>query len=560
MYPDRFGPYVLVQPLGEGGMGKVALALCDDGGRERICVVKRLHAKYLKDPRYRQRFDDEAALSRRLSHPNLVDTLAAGEVDGEPFIAQGFVDGRDLSEFIGRIRSQRIQVPVSLWIHIVHQVAQGLAYAHDFENLGLVHRDINPPNIRIGFSGEVKLLDFGLAKWKDKSSQTVQGSLLGKTAYISPEQLKNEPPDRRSDLYVLGIVLWELLAGQLFGTVLKDGRLVYAEGDRSALARLFSPVVVPPSQFAPSVTAALDDVVVKSLALAPADRYQTAAELADALAEFLPADFVPAKKLAELMRLGFASEIETKSRQAMIDAGRALLLRAPAVDLAEAKQEEIGNSSSTQTERKRHRPWAKMAILLGAVSLAVVFWIRQRPVPSKAPASPPPTPLVAAHAPVADKPLPTPSPSPAEPPPVQRPPQPVPAKTSTWKPSEGFHTFPRSGSAEQSPATPTRTRLVAAHPAQRPSALSQAALVQQAKDSFSEGNLDQAMRFAQDALAERADADAWIVVGNVAFKRRAYGDAAKAYAEVLRLQPENEKILKRRQMAQKLAAGAETTQ
>jgi cytochrome c-type biogenesis protein CcmH/NrfG len=84
--------------------------------------------------------------------------------------------------------------------------------------------------------------------------------------------------------------------------------------------------------------------------------------------------------------------------------------------------------------------------------------------------------------------------------------------------------------------------------------------VQQAKDSFSEGNLDQAMRFAQDALAERADADAWIVVGNVAFKRRAYGDAAKAYAEVLRLQPENEKILKRRQMAQKLAAGAETTQ
>ena len=258
MYPDRFGPYVLVQPLGEGGMGKVALALCDDGGRERICVVKRLHAKYLKDPRYRQRFDDEAALSRRLSHPNLVDTLAAGEVDGEPFIAQGFVDGRDLSEFIGRIRSQRIQVPVSLWIHIVHQVAQGLAYAHDFENLGLVHRDINPPNIRIGFSGEVKLLDFGLAKWKDKSSQTVQGSLLGKTAYISPEQLKNEPPDRRSDLYVLGIVLWELLAGQLFGTVLKDGRLVYAEGDRSALARLFSPVVVPPSQFAPSVTVALE--------------------------------------------------------------------------------------------------------------------------------------------------------------------------------------------------------------------------------------------------------------------------------------------------------------
>jgi eukaryotic-like serine/threonine-protein kinase len=532
MYPDRFGPYVLLQPLGEGGMGKVALALRDDGGRERLCVVKRLHAKYLKDPQRRQRFDDEAAISRRLSHPNLVDTLAAGEVDGEPFIAQGFVDGRDLSEFIGRIRSQRIQVPVSLWVHIVHQIAQGLRYAHDFEDLGLVHRDINPPNIRIGFSGEVKLLDFGLAKWKDKSSQTVQGSLLGKTAYISPEQLKNEPPDRRSDLYVLGIVLWELLAGQFFGTVLKNGRPVYAEGDRSALARLFSPVVMPPSQFAPAVTAALDDVVVKCLALDPADRYQTATELADALAEFLPTDFVPAKKLAELMRLGFASEIETKSRQAMIDAGRALLLRTSDVDFAEKKQEEIGSRSSTQAGSGRlgYRSWAKTAILLSAVSLGVALWIRVRPAPPQAPAPSPPMPLVAVHVLDSDKPLPAPSPSTAEPPPVQRPRQPAPAKPS------------------------------AEHPAPKPSAPSQAALVQQAKDSFSEGNLDRAMRLAKEALAESADADAWIVVGNVAFKRRVYGDAAKAYAEALRLQPENEKILNRHQMAQKLAAGAETTQ
>ena len=531
MYPERFGPFVLVQPLGEGGMGKVALALWDGGGRERLCVVKRLHAKYLKDRRHRQRFDDEAVISRRLSHPNLVDTLAAGEVDGEPFLAQSFVDGRDLSEFIDRIRSQRIQVPVSLWIHIVHQIAQGLAYAHDFENLGLVHRDINPPNIRIGFSGEVKLLDFGLAKWKDKSSQTVQGSLLGKTAYISPEQLKNEPPDRRSDLYVLGIVLWELLAGQLFGTVLKDGRPVYAEGDRAALARLFSPVVMPPSQFAPSVTATLDDVVVKSLALATADRFQTAAEFANALARYLPMDFVPSEKLAELMRLGFDSEIETKTRQAMIDAGR-VLLRAPVVDSAETKQEEIGSRSSARTERKRlgYRPWATLAILLvGAVSLGVAFWIRERPAPRPTPASPSPAPMAVARAPVADMPPPPSSPLAEEQPRVQRPRQTPPTKMPTDQ------------------------------PVSRPPVLSQAALVQQAKDSFSDGNLDQAMRLAKEALAESADADAWIVVGNVAFKRRAYGDAANAYTEALKLQPENEKILKRRQMAQKLAASAETT-
>ena len=532
MYPCRFGPYVLLQPLGEGGMGRVALALGVQSGQERLCVVKRLHARFLKDPQHRKRFDDEAAISRRLSHPNLIDTFAAGEVDGEPFIAQAFVDGRDLSEFVGRTRSQKMEVPGGLWIYIVHQLTQGLAYAHDFENLGLVHRDINPPNIRLSFSGEVKLLDFGLAKWKDKSSQTVQGSLVGKTAYISPEQLKSEPPDRRSDLYVLGVVLWEVLAGHPFGTVLVDGRPAYAEGERAALARLFSPVVQAPSLFVPSVNDALDKVVLKSVAPDPAERFQTAAEMGAALAEFVPTDYAPAAKLAELMHLGFASEMERKSREATIEAGRALLR----VEGASAAQQADGVSASAAREplagpQFRRWKWVVLAFL-AALAVGITVWVKVQRAASPAPtrATPRPEPRVAA--PLAQ------SPSP-----------PIPGR------GEGTAAIPRARQSQ-----PVRVSAEHAEPrtsAQtQPSGETQASLVQQAKEAFSAGELDRATRMAREALVRGANADAWIVIGNVSFKRRAYGEAARAYQEALRLRPDDERILRRRDMALKLEANS----
>lgn len=538
MYPYRFGPYVLLQPLGEGGMGKVALALVADERKEQLCVVKRLHARYLKDGEHRKRFDDEAAISRRLSHPNLVDTLAAGEVNGEPFIAQGFVDGRDLSEFIGRSRSQKIQVPTVLWLHIVREVAQGLAYAHDFEGLELVHRDINPPNIRISFSGEVKLLDFGLAKWKDKSSQTVEGSLLGKTAYIAPEQLKNERPDRRSDIFVLGIVLWELLTGQPFGTILKDGRPTYADDERAALARLFSPIVVPPSRFATTVGADLDKVVLKALAEVPSDRYQTAGEFAAALGKFVPHDFAATEKLAGLMRFGFASEVETKHRRAMIEAARRL--SPPAIDVGP----EQGAEGMITHSSFGHRRQGKVFLLLGCLACLVTgggLLIARR------------------HAPGEQQPL----VQPAEPPPrsLERPPvvapraveqaaQPAPAPTTEPEPPS------RIRRAVAPPTKAERSRELS--PRETPPA-SRGDLSYQAKEAFSAGDLDRAARLANEAIALGADADAWVVIGNVDFKRRAYAEASKAYAQALKLRPDNSAIAKRRQMALKLAAEANTT-
>jgi eukaryotic-like serine/threonine-protein kinase len=540
MYPCRFGSYVILQPLGEGGMGRVALALSTEGGRERLCVVKRLHARFLKNAEHLKRFDDEAAISRRLSHANLVDTFAVGQVEGEPFIAQAFVDGRDLSEFVSRTRSQKIQVPLELWIYVVRQVAQGLAYAHDFEKLGLIHRDINPPNIRLGFSGEVKLIDFGLAKWKDKSSETVKGSLLGKTAYIAPEQLKSDPLDRRSDLYVLGVVLWELLAGHLFGTILKNGQPVYADGDRAALARLFSPVTLPPSSFNPSVPDELDSVVLKAVAPKPGDRYQTAAEFGAELAGFLPIRFDPAAKLVELMRLGFASEVETKGRQAMIEAGRALL--GTTVEQADKKPTESETAPSQErkplaTASSRTKKVATL-ILLVALPLGIAVWVVMRPS-----GRPQATQIVQHQAPAV----------PAVPVPAAAPVEPLPnaaiKNPQTSPPVE-----------KDKPAALPRVRqtgsvkIPAAEPVPMTSGPTKASLVEKAKNAFVEGNPELALRLANEVLAQGADADAWMVIGNVHFRRRSYVEAQKAYGRALELQPNNEKIKRRLRMAQEVAA------
>lgn len=340
-FPERFGPYVLLRSLGRGGMGTVALAMFGSADAEKLCVVKRLLPEYRSRADFVRRFHDEAVLARRLSHGNLVETYAVGEIDGEPFIAQAFIEGHDLSEATLRAEEKGESISVPLAVYIVRELARGLAFAHDFENLKLVHRDINPPNVRLTYGGEVKLLDFGLATSLLKRQMTEPGSQWGKAAYMAPEQMRDGAIDRRADIYVLGMLLWELLTGDR----------THGHGDNPAapedfaatLARMVLHELPPASSRNPEVPAALDKVIGKAAAPDREGRFASAGDFRTALMPFLPSGFDAEAALSTLLQRLFKREREKIERDQLVEEARHLLSAPPPpAARPEALEETIG--------------------------------------------------------------------------------------------------------------------------------------------------------------------------------------------------------------------------
>jgi serine/threonine protein kinase len=279
-FPRRFGPYVLIKPLARGGMGALYLALSGEKGLEKLCVLKTA-LPHLLGQGYGQRFRDEASVVVRLSHGNLVTVFDAGQVDGEIFIAMDFVDGKDLRAVWNRCAQKGVAFPVDIAVHVVKELSRGLGYVHGLKGLGLVHRDISPPNVLVSYTGEVKITDFGLAWSTLKLEKTGPGIIFGKVSYMAPEQARGEPIDGRVDIYATGIILWELLTGrQLFPAPAGSGT------DDEVLETVRKPAIQPPSSRAARVPRELDAIVMKALHPEPAQRYQTGEELRAALAAF----------------------------------------------------------------------------------------------------------------------------------------------------------------------------------------------------------------------------------------------------------------------------------
>jgi serine/threonine protein kinase len=264
-YPKKFGKYHLLGPLAQGGMGALYLAVGGDRGLERLMVIKTV-LPHLADAEYVARFRDEAKVVVKLSHGNLIPVFDAGLVGGELFLAMDFVEGRDLRAVWNRCAKKQVAFPIDVAVYIVKELCRGLAYAHAFPDLHLVHRDISPPNILVSYTGEVKLTDFGLASSTLKIEKTAPGIIYGKVAYMSPEQARGEKLDGRSDMYAAAIVLWELLTG----------RQLYPPGKdqpQDLLARAKNPEPMRPSKRAPRVPAELDEICLKALAPSRDDRY-----------------------------------------------------------------------------------------------------------------------------------------------------------------------------------------------------------------------------------------------------------------------------------------------
>src|SRR3954468_11819144 len=307
--PVPFGKYTLLERINVGGMAEVFKAKAFGvEGFERLVAVKRILPNIAEDEEFITMFIDEAKIAVQLQHANIAQIFDLGKVDDSYFIALEYVNGRDLRSIFDRMRSRGEALPIALACHVMMQVCEGLDYAHNKRDgqgreLHLIHRDISPQNVLIGYDGEVKLIDFGIAKAAGKASTTKAGILKGKFGYMSPEQVRGLPIDKRSDIFAVGIVLYELLTGE---------RLFVGETDFSTLEKVRNVEIVPPSSYNNKIPQELERLMMKALARDTEDRYSNAIDLHDDLQSFLYSigEFYSRKDLAGWMKKTFAAEIE----------------------------------------------------------------------------------------------------------------------------------------------------------------------------------------------------------------------------------------------------------
>jgi len=325
----KFGKYFLLDQIAQGGMAEIYRArLAGVDGAGRILVIKRIQAGFGENDEFLQMFKSEIKVTMGFNHPNIVQLYDFGEEQNQPYIAMELVDGKNLRQFLSRITENKNTFPVELAAFIIEQSASGLHYAHSYKDkitgqpLNLVHRDISPQNILVSFEGNAKIIDFGIAKARTNSESTRAGIIKGKPSYLSPEQISGEQLDGRCDVFALGIVLWELLAG----------RKLFAGENELAVLRLIESCnshVKPPSTVNPAVPKDLDYIVLKTLAKQREKRYQSAEELQRALHKFVYSnspDFNPGD-LAYFAKDLFKNEIleDRKKLQALNEKAEQLM-------------------------------------------------------------------------------------------------------------------------------------------------------------------------------------------------------------------------------------------
>jgi serine/threonine protein kinase len=277
----RFGPYLLLERIGRGGMAVVYKAKIEGpSGFEKTLVVKKLLPSLTSNPEFLRMFTAEAKTTAQLSHPGIVHVYDFGLIGDSPYLVMEYLDGVDLSRLVRVAKARGERIPVEIAVVIATQICAGLGYAHLFRNgagkrLQIIHGDVSPSNVMVCRDGTVKLLDFGVARVLGEFDfDLAANTLKGKFAYMAPEQVLRQPFDRRVDVFAAGIVLYELLT---------LNRLFSASTDIDTLKRVQAAKVVPPSQLNPEVPAALDAVVLRALERDPGARYDSGEAMAAAL-------------------------------------------------------------------------------------------------------------------------------------------------------------------------------------------------------------------------------------------------------------------------------------
>jgi serine/threonine protein kinase len=297
--PIQFGKYTLFERIGRGGMAEVYKGrIQGPAGFERVFVVKRILPHLSEDPTFIRMFVEEAKLSARLNHPNIVQIFELGSVEGEYFISMEYIRGHDLADTMRAIWKTMGPPRPELVAYVGREACRALSYAHSLtddngRSLGMIHRDVSPSNIMLSYEGGVKLLDFGIAKALGEAPETTKsGTMKGKYAYMAPEQTDGDDVDNRIDIFSCGIVLHEVLTGR---------RLFKGANDIQTIERVRRCEVPPPSFQNPMCPPELDNVVLKALARNREERFSSANDMADALDDVVHASRFQPGHLAQML-------------------------------------------------------------------------------------------------------------------------------------------------------------------------------------------------------------------------------------------------------------------
>ncbi len=278
----RLGSYEIVRKLARGGMAELFLSrTVGPEGFDKLVVLKKILPSHAENPKFVRLFLDEAKLAATLDHPHIARVYDQGKVDGHYYFTMEYVHGQDVRTTMRRTARVEQPLPIDHAVQIARNVAAALHYAHERRRadgtlLDIVHRDVSPSNILVSYDGAVKLVDFGVAKAATSTVKTRTGALKGKIAYMSPEQAKGAAIDRRSDIFSLGIVLWEMVTSQ---------RLYRAENDLATIQMIINSKPQPPSQLRRDITPELERIILRALAIDLDTRYQTAEQLQHELEE-----------------------------------------------------------------------------------------------------------------------------------------------------------------------------------------------------------------------------------------------------------------------------------
>ncbi len=359
--PRPFGPYTLLRRLAVGGMAEVYIAKARGiGGFEKLVAIKVIHPRYSEDDHFVTMLVEEAKLSVLLTHVNIAQTFDLGCHEETYYIVMELVEGADAYKLLKRAAERPAKIPIDIAAYVAAEMCQGLDYAHRKRDmtgapLSIVHRDISPQNVLISFAGEVKIVDFGIAKAALRSGNTEVGVIKGKYYYMSPEQAWADPVDSRSDIFSTGIVLHELLTGDM---VYKEDNLP------NLLDRVRKADIAPPSRLRPDVPLELDEIVMRALAKHPEERYESAHDFGQALTQFLYGylpSFTPSR-LAGMMGQLFPSEIEASSGGVQLPSGRQKVLSS--IHTQDSTQETATSSSSVGPMRaEEFRPDPKKSVI-----------------------------------------------------------------------------------------------------------------------------------------------------------------------------------------------------
>lgn len=378
------GKYRVLAQLGQGGTADVNLAVArGPKGFSKLVVLKSMRSQFRDEPSFAEMFMIEARLAAQLSHPNIVQTNEVFDFEGLPVIVMEYLEGQPLSGVLAKTRGTQ-RFPLAMHLRVISECLAALEYAHnlqDFEgnDLGLVHRDVSPHNVFLTYDGQIKLLDFGIAKLSTSHVETATGVIKGKLRYMPPEQITGDGVDRRSDLFAVGVMLWEAATGQKMWANASEANIMNA---------VLNGEIPPPSSVQPDVDPELEQIILRALQVDQDARYSTAAEMQAALDEYL-ANTGSALRSRDIGHV--VSELFAESREQTRAVVQEQLSRVASlteadvreyqpIELTTAGSQTGFDSSNTPVTQTRAPSWRSAALILalgglvGAAGLAL--WLK----------------------------------------------------------------------------------------------------------------------------------------------------------------------------------------